>query len=168
MSVKTKTRNILKPNIGLSDKSREASIEILNGRLADSVMLYTKLRKYHWNVTGIHFESLHELFQDQYKQIEEAIDDIAERVRQLGGMAIGTLEEFKKHSALKEEPGVNPDAEGMVQDLLNDHETIITQLRKDASYTDEELGDLGTSDFLIGLIQRHEKMAWMLRAHLES
>jgi starvation-inducible DNA-binding protein len=158
----------INPNIGLNDRSREAVSRLLNHRLADTFTLYTKLRKYHWNVTGLHFSELHELFEEQYTALQESMDEIAERVRQVGGFACGTLEEFKGMTALKEEPGVIPSAIQMVQDALDDHETIIRQLREDVDTTAEEYHDTGTSDFLTALMEAHEKMAWMLRAHLEG
>jgi starvation-inducible DNA-binding protein len=163
-----KTTDTLKANIGLTNQQRDGVIEILNARLADTVTLYVKTRKYHWNVRGIHFAELHEFFEEQYDQLEEAMDEIAERVRQVGGISIGTLDEFKSLTSLQEQPGVNPDAHGMIRDLLNDHEAVIQQLRKDVDTTADECHDLGTSDFLTGLMEDHEKMAWMLRSHLEG
>ncbi|MBW4439203.1 MAG: DNA starvation/stationary phase protection protein [Pleurocapsa minor GSE-CHR-MK-17-07R] len=153
-------------NIGLGDKARKSSIEILTATLANTFVLYTKSRKFHWNVTGMHFKQLHELFEEQYTILEEAMDETAERVRMLGGISIGTTSEMAQHSALKEAPGVNPDAEGMVRELLTDHETVIQALRQGIDKT-TEAGDAGTADFLTGLLESHEKMAWFLRAHLE-
>jgi starvation-inducible DNA-binding protein len=158
----------ISPNIGLDDRSRSAVADLLNHRLADTFTLYTKLRKYHWNVTGLHFSELHELFEEQYTALEESMDEIAERVRQVGGFACGTLDEFKSMTALKEQPGVIPTAVQMIQDTLDDHETIIRQLREDVDATAEQYHDTGTSDFLTGIMEAHEKMAWMLRSHLEG
>lgn len=163
-----KTSNLLKADVGLTERQREAVIDILNARLSDTVTLYVKTRKYHWNVRGIEFAQLHEFFEEQYDQLEEAMDEIAERVRQVGGIALGTMEEFLQTTALKEQPGVNPEAEEMIRDLLHDHETVIKQLRQDVDATADEHHDMGTSDFLTGLMETHEKMAWMLRSHLES
>ena len=158
----------LKPQIGLSDSARSAVATLLNARLADVFILYTKTRNYHWNVTGIHFQPLHEFFESQYDQLEEAMDEIAERVRQVGGFAAGTLAEFIALSALKEAPGLVPPARDMIAHLLADHEAIIRQLRQDVDTTAETHHDMGTSDFLTGLMEQHEKMAWMLRAFLEE
>ncbi|PJF24777.1 MAG: DNA starvation/stationary phase protection protein [Phototrophicales bacterium] len=155
------------PNIGLGE-AQKAVADLLNHRLADIVMLYFKTRNYHWNVTGMHFAELHEFFEEQYDQLEEAMDEVAERVRQVGGIAIGTLSEVQQHAALKEEPGVVPTAEEMVRNLLSDHEAVIRQLRADVDATAEQYNDMGTSDFLTALMEKHEKMAWMLRAHLEG
>ena len=158
----------IKTNIGLSDDSRKGVVEILNARLCDEYTLYTKTRKYHWNVVGPRFQQLHAFFEGQYEIIEEMIDEIAERARQLGGKSFGTMEEFVRHSSIKEDPGDYPDANRMIANLLTDHESIIQTLRKNADECDEKYHDMGTNDFLIQGIQKHEKMAWMLRAHLEG
>jgi starvation-inducible DNA-binding protein len=158
----------VKTNIGLSDDSRKGVVEILNARLCDEYTLYTKTRKYHWNVVGPRFQQLHEFFEEQYEIIEEIIDETAERARQLGGKSFGTMEEFVRHSSIKEDPGEYPDANKMITNLLKDHEAIIQTLRKNADECDEEYEDMGTNDFLLEGMQKHEKMAWMLRAHLEG
>ncbi|MBK8021670.1 MAG: DNA starvation/stationary phase protection protein [Chloroflexi bacterium] len=163
----TQDKRLLTPDIALSDSARQKVCEILNRRLSDTVVLYFKSRNYHWNVTGIHFAELHEMFEEQYDQLEEAMDEIAERVRQLGGLAFGTLQEVTANATLTETPGERPSAEGMLRNLLADHESTIRALRQDAE-TADKLGDMGTNDFLIGLMQDHEKIAWFLRAHLES
>ncbi|MCK6578488.1 MAG: DNA starvation/stationary phase protection protein [Anaerolineae bacterium] len=166
-SAKAADKRLLTPDIGLSDSARRQMCDILNKRLSDSMVLYVKLRNYHWNITGMQFAPLHALFEAQYDQIAEAIDEIAERIRQLGGIALGTLDEFKKNASLSENPGERPTAEGMIRNLLADHETVIRTLRADAE-TADKLGDTGSNDFFVGLVQAHEKMAWFLRAHLES
>jgi starvation-inducible DNA-binding protein len=162
-------KNLTRANIGLKEEQRAGSIAVLNGHLADLHVLYVKLRNYHWNVTGPQFHSLHVLFEEQYTAVAAAIDEVAERVRSLGGFATGTMTEFTKNARLAEEkPGVVPSARDMVATLVGDHEAIIRQLREDVDRTDEEFHDVGTSDFLTGLMEAHEKMAWMLRAHLEG
>jgi starvation-inducible DNA-binding protein len=154
------------PSIGLSAKQREAVVRILTVLLADEYVLYTRTRNYHWNVVGPHFNDLHKFFEGQYEALNEVVDDVAERARSLGGPAIGTLAEFVRHTRLKETPGRYPDAAGMVADLLADHEALIRALRGDVEAAATKHGDAGTSDFLTGLMERHEKMAWMLRAML--
>ena len=155
-------------NIGISEKNKRAVSAILNALLADEYLLYTKTRKYHWNVTGPHFSELHKFFEAQYEEIDEAIDEVAERARALGEEAFGTLAEFLKHTSLRERPGKNPAAKGMLEDLLGDHETLIQSLRRDLEACSEKYGDMGTSDFLTGLMEQHEKMAWMIRSFLEK
>lgn len=158
----------MKPNIGITDKNLKAICILLNNCLADSHILYFKLRKYHWNLKGDNFMELHKVFENQYVQVQEAIDEIAERVSQLGGIAIGTSSEFADLSSLKENPGKNPtDNMEMVKELLQDHEIIIQSLRKDVDEVGETLKDQGTADFLTGLMQDHEKMAWILRRYFK-
>ncbi len=156
----------MKPDIGITEKNRDAVCGILNVVLADEYLLYTKSRKYHWNVTGVHFNDLHKFFEAQYEELDEIIDEVAERVRALGGVSAGTLTEFGKSARLEEHPGRNPDDRGMLADLLTDHEALIRTLRADIVKTGDKYKDAGTNDFLTGLMEQHEKMAWMLRAFL--
>ncbi|MBL8146560.1 MAG: DNA starvation/stationary phase protection protein [Anaerolineae bacterium] len=152
--------------LGLSDATRQSSVDILTTTLAATYVLYTKTRKFHWNVTGPHFIELHKLFEAQYEELDEAMDAVAERIRMLGSFSIGTLAEMLKHSYLEEDPGNNPDAAGMIAELTADHESVIRHLRADIDAITEN-GDAGTADFLTGLLEQHEKTAWFLRAHLE-
>lgn len=163
----TKAVQVIQPEIGIEARNRQAVIELLQAILADAHVLYMKTRKYHWNVQGPRFYMLHGLFEDQYTQIEGAIDGIAERIQMIGGVANGTLAEMLKHTQLAEQPGKNPAAQQMVADLLADHQAVIRTLRESADKADEH-EDSGTNDFLIGLMQDHEKMAWMLRATLND
>jgi starvation-inducible DNA-binding protein len=155
-------------NLGISDKDRSGVVKILNTLLADEYVLYTKTRNYHWNVVGPQFNDLHKFFGEQYEQLDDFVDDVAERARQLGGHAVATLTEFAEESRLKEHPGQYPSAEEMLENLLADHEAIIRQLRTDAEAVVEKYHDSGTNDFLVGLMENHEKMAWMLRSFLEG
>ncbi len=156
----------MKPDLGLDEGQRQAVAALLNRLLADEVTLATKTRKAHWNVTGPHFNDLHLLFGKQYDEMDEIVDDVAERVRALGGPAAGTLQEYSVLARLKEEPGVNPTAHLLVATLLADHEAVIRQLREDLETCAGDHRDMGTSDFLTGLMEQHEKTAWMLRATL--
>lgn len=160
--------NNLTPNLGLSGAQMEAAIGLLEKLLSDEIVLRTKLQKYHWNVTGPQFHPLHETFEEQYNDLAEVVDDAAERIRQYGAVAIGTLAEFLQHTRLKEAPGKNPDTRGMVSEIVGDHELIIRSLRDDIVTAQKEVQDIGLEDFFTGLIQTHQKMAWLLRAHLES
>jgi starvation-inducible DNA-binding protein len=154
-------------NIGLNDKQRGGAITILNTLLADEFVLYTKTRRFHWNVTGPTFSELHKFFEEQYQLLSEIVDEVAERVRMLDGLAAGSLEEFLKLTHLPEEPNKKFDAKGMLAALLNDHESIAQHLRQDLGAIAEKSADVGTADFMTDLMQRHEKMAWMLRSYLK-
>jgi len=158
----------MKPNIGLSERQREGVVQILNILLSDEYVLYTKTRNYHWNVTGPQFNDLHRFFEAQYEALNDIVDDVAERARSLGGQALGTLKEFLEQTRLKEHADQYPSAREMIANLLADHEAIIRNLRTDLETCAEKYHDIGTNDFLTGVMERHEKMAWMLRAVLEG
>ena len=157
----------MNPNLGINDKDRAGVVKILNALLADEYVLYTKTRNYHWNVVGPQFNDLHKFFDAQYEELNEILDEVAERTRALGGQALGTMGEFQKQARLKEHPGQHPGAKSMLSNLLNDHESIIRTLRADQAICQDSHGDAGTADFLTGLMEQHEKMAWMLRSYLE-
>jgi starvation-inducible DNA-binding protein len=152
-------------NIGLSDEQRQNVSNVLNHVLADLSVLYIKTRNYHWNIIGMQFGPLHDLFEEQYDQLEETIDEVAERVRMIGEKPISTMSEFLEYATIKEHPGVYPDEQAMISNLLNDHQACIRNLREGLQ-TAEKYNDMGTNDFLTGLLQQHEKTAWMLRSHL--
>jgi starvation-inducible DNA-binding protein len=152
-------------NIGLKDSQLQPVVDILNRLLADEVVLYIKTRNYHWNVVGPQFSELHKFFESQYDELDEIMDEVAERARALGGRAAGSMAEFLKLARLKESSG-SLEAKAMLTGLLADHETLIRALREDVAAVGDKHGDVGTQDFLTGLMEQHEKMAWMLRAYL--
>ena len=156
-------------DIGLAEESLNGVIQILNKVLCDEYILYTKTRNYHWNVVGPNFHDRHEFFQEQYEIIDEIIDEVAERARQLSGKSLGSLKEFLEYTRLKESSAEeNLDDMRMISNLLSDHEQVIKILRKNADECEDPYHDMGTNDFLIGIMEKHEKMAWMLRAHLDK
>jgi starvation-inducible DNA-binding protein len=152
-----------KTNIGIQDSDRKSVAQILNAVLADEYVLYTKTRNYHWNVTGPQFNDLHKFFQTQYEELDVIIDEVAERTRAVGEKSMATLAEFVKNARLQESPGDYPSAQTMLANLLADHEGVIRTLRIDAEKAAKH-SDMGTNDFLIGLMEKHEKTAWMLRS----
>ncbi len=111
-------------NIGLTENQRCGVIELLNRNLADTYLLLIKTRKYHWDVVGPQFRTLHELWQEQYEVLATDIDDIAERIRALGGYPIGTAEGFLRYASLREHPNDLPNATEMVGRLMLDYEQI--------------------------------------------
>ena len=158
----------MKPDLGIKEQNLTEINDLLNHVLADGNVLYIKLRKFHWNLSGDNFMELHKLFEEQYDAVAEAIDEVAERISTLGGVAIGTTLEFAELSLLIENPGKIPNNQEMIKELVNDHETIVKSLRKFVDDTEEKYGDKGTSDFLTGLMQAHEKMAWKLRKYFKG
>jgi len=157
---------IMKPNIEIADSNRTEVASILNKLVADEYVLYTKTRNAHWNIQGHNFMELHKFFQEQYEALDIIIDDVAERIRSLGHFALGSLKDFISVARLTERNRDFANQKQIIQTLLDDHETIIRLLRKDISITGEKNKDLGTSDFITGIMEQHEKMAWMLRAYL--
>lgn len=154
-------------NIGLTEQNSHSVVNILESILADEYVLYTKTRNYHWNVIGAHFNDYHKTFEEQYANLSGDIDDIAERIRSLGSKVASSLDEFQKNSQLEEHPGKYPRADVMVSNLLTDHETVIRTIREEIPEIGKQYGDVGTEDFLTGLLEKHEKTAWMLRSILE-
>lgn len=157
----------MKTNIDISEKKLKDIATLLNTLLADEYLLYTKTRNAHWNIQGNNFMELHKFFESQYDALDIIIDDTAERVRALGHFALGSLKDFLKVARLSEQNDDFTDQKHILQTLLEDHESIIRSLRKDVTVIGDELKDLGTADFITGLMEQHEKMAWMLRSYLQ-
>lgn len=155
----------MKTNIGIKEKDTAAVADILNKLLADHSVLYTKTRNAHWNVVGPDFHAQHLFFETIYDALAETIDEIAERVRSIGHYPIGSLKEFLELTQLSEEKPKKNDSQSFIKALLNDFESIIISIRGDLDKV-EETGDSGTEDFLVSIMEAHEKTAWMLRAHL--
>ncbi|MEH2110766.1 Dps family protein [Nostoc sp.] len=155
-------------NIGLTEEQRQSVINLLNQDLADAYLLLVKTKKYHWDVVGPQFRSLHQLWEEHYQKLTLNIDALAERIRALGGYPVGTLEGFLKLATLKEHAGNVPTATGMVANLVDDHEQVIRNLRDHVDQSGENFHDQGTADFLTGLLEQHEEIAWMLRSFIEG
>lgn len=160
----THTKTLDQVHIGLSTENRGNLVERLNTLLADEHLLYTKTRNYHWNVTGIHFSTLHALFEQQYDRLKLMADEVAERTRMLGGTAVGTLTQFLERTRLAENGNATPTAADMLANLVDDHEQIISNVRQDIEACANQFNDEGTADLLVGIMRSHEEMAWMLRA----
>lgn len=131
---------------------------------ADTYLLYVKTQNFHWNVTDPRFFSLHKFLEGQYEELAENIDVIAERIRALGEKALGSMREFLEFTRLEESKSTLT-ANDMLKALLHDHESIIQWLRSTIEQV-QKLGDEGTADLFINRLRAHEKMAWMIRSHL--
>ena len=156
----------MKPSIGITEKNLSKSTTILSQLLADEMLLYVKTRKFHWNVSGNSFMELHKLFQEQFIQIEETADLIAERITKLGGKAIGTLKEFSSLSSLKESANEYPAQQDMLKELMTDHEKLSVHYRHQIDKLSKDQKDAGTVDFLTGILENHESNAWIFRRYL--
>ncbi len=163
-----KKNSVTVVNIGISDKDRRKIVEGLNHLLADTYTLYLKTHNFHWNVTGPEFRSLHQQFEEQYTQVAQWIDDIAERARAIGIGARGNWADLMRAARSSADPGIDLPAEHMLAEVLALHEEMIVQLRADSAASFDRFHDGGTADFLTGLMGHHEKAAWLLRAQLET
>ncbi|WPP48738.1 Dps family protein [Catalinimonas niigatensis] len=157
----------MEAKIGIQATHLDEVALILCNILADEFLLYTKTRNAHWNIEGPDFYSKHKFFESQYKQLDEFIDKVAERIRTLGHYAPATLREYLKLTHFSEHMRAENNSLDFIKELLSDHESLIIQLRGHINTMNEVFKDLGTGDFITGLLEMHEKMAWMLRAHLK-
>ena len=151
-------------NIGISQENREAISAGLSRLLADSYTLYLKTHNYHWNVTGPQFNTLHQMFEEQYTELATAVDEIAERIRALGVRAPGSYKEFAAMTNIEEAVG-EESAEEMIRQLAVGQETVVRTARE-AFPAADAANDEPTADLLTQRMQIHEKNAWMLRSML--
>ncbi|WP_027388483.1 Dps family protein [Chryseobacterium gregarium] len=157
----------MKTSIGIKTVNLAKVAEILIKILADEFVLYTKTRKAHWNVEGQDFYNKHLFFEAQYQKLDEMTDQLAERIRMLGHYAPATLREYLSLTHLSESHLESNDSLTYIKELLSDHDSIIVHLRENIENFAVEFRDAGTSDYITGLLESHEKMAWMLRSHLK-
>ena len=153
--------------IGIKPEDSVHVADSLNKLLSDEHVLYIKTRNAHWNVVGPDFAAQHKFFEGQYGDLEIIIDQVAERIRAIDHYTVGTMEDYLKLTQLNENSRENNDSLSFIKDLLEDHESIIISLRENISRFANDWQDIGSSDFITGLMETHEKMAWMLRAHLK-
>jgi len=132
--------------------------------LANTYVLYTKTQNFHWNLEDTRFYSLHLLFEKQYTELAEALDEIAERMRMIGEKSPGSMRQFLELTTLEESDN-ELSGDEMIRELMEDHTTLANTLRPIISDANKK-GDDGTADMLIQLLRSHEKNAWMLRSHL--
>lgn len=156
---------MLDVNIGMNEAERESVVELLKHILADTYLMTVKTQNFHWNVTGPLFPQLHALFESQYNELNEALDTLAERIRALGAFSPGSFSSFLAYATLEEVAEI-PNPEGMIAQLLDDHESMIRAMRAGFDILDEA-GDEVTLDLFVQRMASHEKTAWMLRASLE-
>ena len=154
----------MKSKIVVIKKKPVKLVEALSHILADTYMVYLKTQNFHWNVISPHFYSLHKLFEEQYKQLAEALDVIAERIRALRARAPGSFTEYLKLTSLHEAHGY-PDSDKMVMELLHDHEHLAKNLHE-AMQVAKDHDDEVTMDLFIERKTEHDKTAWMLRSIL--
>ncbi|MCC2680007.1 MAG: hypothetical protein K0R29_2583 [Pseudobdellovibrio sp.] len=155
----------MKIDIGISDKDRKEVAGGLSKLLADTYTLYLKTHSFHWNVEGPMFQTLHVMFMEQYTEMWNALDVIAERIRALGTYAPGTYAELSALSSVKESKTV-PKASKMIEEAVQGHEQVIKTIRG-MFESAEKAKDQTTMDVLTQRLDIHEKTAWMLRSLLK-
>lgn len=155
-------------DIGISASDRRKIADGLSHYLADAFTLYLKTHNFHWNITGPMFNSLHVMFEGQYTEQWNALDEIAERTRALGFNAPGSYAEFIRLSSIPEEPGLTDAADWreMVRQLVVGNEAVCRTARKVLATADKAGGD-PTVDLMTQRLNIHEKNAWMLRSLLQ-
>ena len=158
---------VLQVNIGISEKDRASIANGLNKLLADTYTLYLTTHNFHWNVTGPMFNTLHLMFMEQYTELWNAVDPIAERIRALGFPAAGSYGQFANMSTVPDVPAAPPKATEMIRILVSGHETVARTARELFSMVDE-VSDQPSADLLTQRLDIHEKTAWMLRSLLEE
>lgn len=148
----------------LSSETIDAITRHLGHFLSDTFVLYVKTLNFHWNMVGREFFMYHKLLEEQYKELQEALDELAERIRMLGRKSPGSMKRFLGYAELKESHE-ELKAEQMIHELVDDHEKLVESGHKLINLT-EEASDQGTADLLIKRIRSHAKQAWLLRSHL--
>jgi len=154
-------------NIGIGEKDRGEIADGLGRLLADTYTLYLTTHGFHWNVTGPMFNTLHAMFMEQYTELWNAVDPIAERIRSLGFAAPGSYSQFAKLTSLPDAPASPPRALDMVRSLVDGHEAVARTARAIFPLADTS-SDQPTADLLTQRLNVHEKTAWMLRSLLED
>jgi starvation-inducible DNA-binding protein len=132
---------------------------------ADSYILMLKTHSFHWNVTGANFQSLHTLFETMYNELFLAVDTIAERIRALDSLAVGSYSEFQKLSKIKDSSETK--SKKMIKELIDSNELLIKTAQELVKLAQKE-GDEASADLAIERITIHQKNIWMLKAHLKE
>jgi starvation-inducible DNA-binding protein len=158
----------MKTEIGITEKNSQSIAIELSKILADESVLCLKTKNAHWNIEGADFYEKHLLFESQFKQLDSLIDSIAERIRSIGHYAPASFKDFLGLTHLTEESREKNDSYGFIKELLLDHESIIINLRGNIETFSLLSTDFGTIDFITGIMETHEKLAWFLRSHLKN
>lgn len=153
-------------NIGISDEHKQALADQLSKILADEFLLYSKTLNAHWNLEGTDFHTVHLYLETLYKEQQENVDAVAEKIRTIGHYVPAQLQKYLQLTHLSEQPLEKNDSRSIFTELLGDHESIIIFLRENIKLMAEQLKADEISDYVTDLMKYHEKTAWMLRSHL--
>lgn len=147
-------------------KGQKISIELLNRLLADDMILLMQTLNYHWNLVGPEFHDYHILFDKQYHMLFDDLDLIAERVRAVGGQALGSMSQILKQARLKEDHNLLLTPKQMVQNLLEQYKNFLISIRRSIEKLEKETDDYGSRKMLEDLLEKYEKVTWMLQSLL--
>ncbi|SHJ07657.1 Dps family protein [Pseudozobellia thermophila] len=155
------------PNIGIPAENRQAIADQLAKILADEFVLYSKTLNFHWNVEGPDFHTVHVYLETLYNEQQEIVDTLAEKIRAIGHYVPATLKQYLELTHLTEKTKGKNDSQSLFAELLADHESIIIFLREEIKPIADKWQAEGITDYITGLMEQHEKTAWMLRSHLQ-
>lgn len=155
------------PNIGISTENRQLIADQLSKVLADEFILYSKTLNFHWNIEGSDFHSVHLYLETLYQEQQEIVDTVAEKIRAIGHYVPATLKRYLELTHLTELTIGKNDSQSIFSELLEDHESIIVFIREEIKPIADKMKADGISDYITGLMEQHEKTAWMLRSHLK-
>ncbi|AZA77102.1 DNA starvation/stationary phase protection protein [Chryseobacterium joostei] len=156
----------MKIQIGIANNHRQAIADQLIKILADENILYTKTKNAHWNVEGADCYGKHVFFETQYKQLDDIINSIAERIRSLGHVVPATLQSYLRLTHFTEQIEERHNGQAFITELLQDHESLILILCEYIMSCKDDLHDIATGHFITRLLEIHQKMAWLLRSHI--
>jgi starvation-inducible DNA-binding protein len=151
-------------NLSLNNENNQKTIDFLKKLLYSEFTLYKKTREYHWNIESDNFMELHKLYESQYQNLATNLDDTAEKIRILGGYVKINFAEAIGSSIFENDSELETNGKNQIQSLLNDYFMLIQNIRIWADQV-AEMGDTGTNDFLVGLLQEYEKQAWILKSY---
>jgi starvation-inducible DNA-binding protein len=153
-------------HIDLPGETRQSIVKLLNQQLADTFDLQSQVKQAHWNVKGPTFIALHELFDKLAEELEDNIDETAERVTQLGGVAMGTARMAAAHSRLPEYPEAVSGKEHVT--ALVERYAALAKTTRAAIDAADKIGDADTADIFTQISRELDKNLWFLEAHLQS
>ena len=151
-----------------SDQNNEIVATFLNLLLADEYVLYTKTRSAHWNVDGSNYFELHVFLENQFNTLDYIIDEIAEQIRSLGHFASGSVKDFLSVSHINQDSHNFKNSKEIFEMLRNDHDAIISMIQHEVVPISKKLKDKNTATFVTELMEKHKKMAWMLRFFMSN
>lgn len=158
----------MKQNLEISGEGIDEVVVALNTLMADECVLYTKIRNVYWNYSSPNYYELHKFFKIQYELLDDMVNHIVKRVHSLGYFSLGSMKDFLNVTRLSEENDNFEHSTHLIQLLVTDHETIIGIICKDIIPLATKFNDSITIDLVTGIIEQHEKMAWMLRSFLSK